>query len=138
MQIRSTIWLDANGYTQIGMLRTNTGAGAIQAAIAAVSNAGLQQCWEGSQTVTGAAPTAALYQSGQQIVRLTFLCADGSEAVVKVFAPQSTIFLTDGVTVDPANANVATLIAACIGNLESATGALATAFLSGYMEGLLK
>jgi len=138
VKIRSSVWADANGYTVIQMIRTDTGAGAIDDDLEVLSNAVRTQCWEGNQQLGAGTPTAALYQSSQQVARLTFLCADGSEAVLKVFAPKSTIFLTDGVTVDITNTDVVLLATDAVGNLESASGSLATALLSGYMEGVTK
>jgi hypothetical protein len=136
VKIRSSVWLDANGYTRIQMLRTDTGAGAIDDDVEAISNAVRTQCWEGPQQLGSGTATAALYQSSSQVVRLTFLCADGTLAEVKVFAPVSTIFLADGVTVDITNAGVVLLAVDAVGNLESASGSKAVSLLSGLLEGV--
>jgi hypothetical protein len=133
LNIASQVWLDARGYTRITLIRTSTGVGSLLSPLQAISNAGLLECWEGPQSLYTPAPVAAQYESGQQTARLTFVCADGTQAVLQVFAPVLGIFQTDEVTVDSANANVVTLIAAAVGNLMSSSGSLATAYVSGSM-----
>jgi hypothetical protein len=89
--------------------------------------------WEGNLTVNGSpAPVNAPYPGLQQIANLVFMCADGTSAQIRLPAPQIGIMLADGVTVD--STTIATLIGHCIGNLESPTGSLATAFLSGRLN----
>jgi len=133
MLIRSSVWLDARGYTRISLIRSNTGAGGIEAAIQASVNAGLLECWEGPQTLSVPAPAAATYESGLQIARLAYLCGDGTVAVLLLPAPKLAIMLADQVTVDSSNALVAAITAAAVGHLESASGSLAVSYLSGTL-----
>lgn len=132
-QVRSIVWADAGGYTVVTKVRSATGAAGIMADALAVSNADWLEDWEGALSTHVATPTSAVYQPASLRAVLTFLCADNSQVRLIVPSPQVGIFLADKQTVDAANAGVVTLIAACIGNLESATGSLATAYLSGTL-----
>lgn len=133
-KMRSIVFTDAGGYNVIQKVRTDTGAATIQSAILAVSNADYFDWWEGDlNTNPGPSPTAAPYQPGVLKAALTFQCTDFSQVVLLVPAPRLGIFLADGETVNAANPNVTLLIAACIGHLESATGAKAASYLAGTL-----
>ena len=135
--IRSTIWLDANGFSVIKALRTNATASVIAAALQAVSNSGQLQYWE-SPPVTPANPaTAAIYQSNKDQAVLFFQCADATLAQLEIPAPLASIFMADADTVDPANALVILLIAACLApgaELLSASGSPAVAYTGGRRQ----
>jgi len=127
----STTWLDARGYTRITLVRTTGGIGPVLSAWERLSNAGVQQCWEGPVSNILGTPIAALYESGTQVAILTFVCSDGTNVLLPVYAPAYSIFLADLVTVDPANADVASLISAMIANAVGASGSPVTAFVGG-------
>lgn len=131
----STVWLDARGYTRVALVRTASGGiGAILPALQAVSNADWQQCWEGPVSTQTPAPVAALYESNSQLARLVFAAADNSQCDVLIYAPKSSIFLTDGVTVDDTNTDVASLITELLANGVSPTGSALTTYLGGFMQ----
>lgn len=134
----STIWVDAAGAQTIHRVRTSGGIGGILPATVAASDADWFQCWEGPETAQVPAPVAAQYLPLKPAALCYFLCADGTTAVLRVPAPRVGIFLADQVTVDGSNALVTALVAACVGQLQSTSGSLATGFLAGYLEGLPK
>ncbi|SRR6266851_4219552 len=134
MQARSVVWVDAVGNRTITKISTNTGAAVIQGNILNCSQADFLLWWESAVTANGApAPPGGSFLTVNQRAALTFLCADNTQVVLLIPSPSSTIFLADLETVDAANVLVAALIAACIGNLESSTGSLATAYLGGTL-----
>lgn len=135
MQARSVVITDANGGTTIILLRSNTGAGGIQGGVLNCSTADYTQYWESAVTVNGApAPPGGAYQTVRLQAILYFACADTTIAQVVIPAPASGVFLADQETIDPANVLVAGLITACIGNLMSSSGSLATAYLGGRLS----
>jgi hypothetical protein len=132
-QTMSIVWIGAGTGLTINRIRTLTGASTILTDLLALSNADQLNTWEGNLTVNSSpAPVNAAYPGLQQVANLVFLCADGSTAQIRLPAPKLSIMLSDGVTVDPAS--IVTLIADCIGNLESPTGSLAVSFLSGRLN----
>ena len=134
-QYRSTVIADANGGRTIILLRSTAGAGGIQGGILNCSTGDYLQYWESAVTNNGApAPPGGGYQQVTLQAILYFACADGTVAQVVIPAPALGIFLADGDTVDPANAFVAGLITACVGNLESASASQATAYLGGRLS----
>jgi len=132
MQAMSVVWIDANGFTSIFMVRTAAGATGIMAAAQPCSRADVLQFWEGGVTVnTSPAPVAMPFQSGQDRAVLTFVTGVGTLANLIVPAPDAAIFLADLETVDPSNAQVAALIAAAIGSLTDSNGNTVTAYQAG-------
>lgn len=131
-QNRSILFVDAAGGSSIVLIRTSAGAAAIQAAMLGVMNADWFNEWEGTLNINLApSPVVAPYQSVSQQAALVFLCADGTTARLNLLAPKLGIFLADGITVD--STMIGGLIAACVGNLLSATLSPATSFLSGIL-----
>jgi hypothetical protein len=126
---RTTVWIDAAGKTTAHLLTTAAGAAAIEAAIAAVSNAVPQLEWEGPLVAPGGAGVNAAFPSVADTATLTFTKASGELLKVLVPAPISSIFLADAETVDPTQ--IAALIAAVVGSLSDPSGNLATAYVSG-------
>lgn len=132
MKARSVIFVDANGNKTITLLRSNTGAAGIMGGVLNCSQSDFLSWWESDVTVNPLpAPPGGVFRPVNQRAVLTFLCADNSQVDVIVPAPSLVIFLADQETLNAANPFVAGLIAACIGNLESSTGSLATAYLGG-------
>jgi hypothetical protein len=124
--------VDGAARATITRIRTNSGAGGIQTQLLAVSNADYNDYWEGTDTINGSpSPTVAQYQSVTQRANLSFLCADGTIALLDIIAPQIGIFLSDGITVDATM--ITALITAAVGTLESTSGSLATAYLAGTL-----
>lgn len=131
-QVRSTVWADAGNGTTIHRIRTDVGAATIQADMVAISHADWITFWEGDIHINGSpSPSVGQYQAANQSAFLSFLCADATIVVLQVPAPKLSIFLSDGVTVDATT--ITTLIADCIGHLESTTGSKAASFLGGHL-----
>jgi hypothetical protein len=134
-QFRSIAYVDANGAQGLHLIRTQTGAGFIAAAVVSSSNADYIGYWEGlavgNPTPT---PIAASYQPLKPSALLSFLCNDGSIATLRIPAPRIGIFQADQVTVDPSNALIAALITLCIGELTSVSGDVAASYLGGILE----
>src|SRR5579863_9444651 len=124
----SIIFIDANGYQTIKLVRTAASPTALIAAIIAVSNAAPVRYWGSAEnTYPTPTPTSATYIGGNWVAELTFQCADLSQAVIRLPAPPVGIFYADQFTVDPTT--ITSLIAAAIGTLVSDTGSLATAYV---------
>jgi len=132
-QTMSVVWIGAGTGLTINRIRTATGASTILGALLALSNADELNTWEGDLTVNSTpVPVNAQYPGLQQVANLVFLCADGTTAQIRLPAPKIGIMLADGVTVDASM--ITTLIADCVGNLQSPTGSLAVSFLSGRVN----
>src|SRR5215470_4822693 len=119
-QSMSVVWVGPGNGATITRIRTAAGADTILGDAIAVSNADYNDKWEGDLVINGSPTVAsAEYPGLLQQALLQFLCADGTTAVLRIPAPQVAIFLADGTTVD--STTITTLIADCIGNLESPT-----------------
>lgn len=126
---RSIIWLDAGGRTTLTIPCTSAGASAIMSALQAKSNADVQEWWEGFDNVLFPSPAGALYPDVTDTARLTFTDSSGSLANLSLVAPVASIFMPDGVTVNPAA--IAAIISAAVGNLCSGAGGTVVSFVSG-------
>lgn len=130
---RSVVWIDSGGNSTITLIRTSSGAGTIEGDVLALSNADWFNQWEGTLFVNASpSPTFADYPSVTQNATLLFLCADGTNARLDIVAPKISIFMADGVTVDPST--ITGLIADCVGNLLSASLSPAVSYLSGFLN----
>lgn len=132
----SAVWIDANGRTRMTILKTLAGAAPITSAMQAFQLAALQQIWESAVVLPGTPAAAGAYQSVGDAAVLLFQTAAGNIVSLTIPAPGIGIFLPDGITVDPANANIIALVAACIGALTDGGGNAVTTFLGGtYRRG---
>ena len=132
-QTMSVVWIGAGTGLTINRIRTAAGASTILTDLLALSNADEINTWEGDLTVNGSpAPVNAEYPGLNTVANLLFLCADGTTAQLKLPAPKISIFLADGVTIDASA--ITTLIADCIGSLQSASGSLAVSFQAGRLN----
>jgi len=128
---RSSIWVDAFGRSRQTIVRGNASLASVEAALLAVSNADTQRCWEGPTQVNPApSPVAADYQNVADYAVLVYQDASGDLVYITVPAPQSTIFMADGETVDPPA--IAGVSAAVIGTVFTAGGSLVTAYVGGF------
>lgn len=127
----SDIWQDVAGRTRMVLVTSDDAfnGNLIATAMAAVSNAGIIQTWGSTLGVIAPSAVSATYQAVDDWVPLIFQAADSSQASLTLVAPQSGIFLSDGVTVDPTA--IAVLTAACIGHLLTGTGSAVTTFVGG-------
>lgn len=133
-QKMTVVYIDANGYTVASNIRSSTGASTLLTALLACSNTDVLAQWEGDFVPNPSpSPVAGSYQPGSYRAALVFGCADGTIATLLVPAPKTAIFKADGETVDPANADVVSLVALAVGTLEGNSGSLATAFVGGYL-----
>lgn len=127
---RSIVWVDAAGGTRLVQLTTSADASALQNAIAAHSNAAVQQLWEGALVLPGApAPVAAEYLSTRDYARLVYQTAAGDQVSLLVPAPMADVFRADGQTVDPSA--VADITAAAMDLLVTQAGTPVTGLVAG-------
>lgn len=129
-QRMTTVWADAGGRTTTNLLTTSAGAAAVQAAIAAKSNAAILLDWEGPLNVNPSpAPVTASLPDVGDLAVLTFTTAAGSYVKVVIPAPQASIFLADGETVDITQ--ITAIISAVIANTVTTAGVPVTAYVGG-------
>lgn len=128
-KVASNIWIDASGKTRQTIVNTATGEASILSQLEALTNAGLVEWWEASATVPAQVGLSAPYPSVRDFVKLIYETPSGEEASITLVAPISSIFLADGMTVDPSA--VSTLTTACIGNLQAPSGEVVSAFVAG-------
>lgn len=130
---RSVIWVDGAGGSTITLIRADTDASSIETELLAVANSDWFNEWEGALNInTSPLPTIAAYQSVAQRATLSFQCADTTIATVQIVAPKGSIFLADGVTVDPSM--ITSLITACVGTLLSSTLSPAVTYVGGILD----
>jgi hypothetical protein len=125
---RQIVWVDAGGRTRVTLPTGNATLATIMAKLQLHSNADVLSWFEGPPTFLSPAPVAAVYADVVDLARLTF--TDGTDLVnLALPAPQSAIFLADGVTVDPST--IVDLTTAAIGTLLTAAGVPVTTFVGG-------
>jgi hypothetical protein len=128
-------WNDAAG----GFLRTagwvddTTSVSTFQNALEACSNDALTHSTFAVPRAAAQTATAALYYLTTDAIRLTYLTATPGLTISLIIpGPQSSVFLPDGVTVDPGSTLIAALTAAATtGSLTASGGQPATLFFSG-------
>jgi hypothetical protein len=130
-QKMTVFWADAAGLSQARTYTTAAGATALVAALQAKSNAVAADLWEGTEVTSATPATAAQFPTVQAVAYLRFTDGAGHTATVALPAPQGSIFLSDGFSVDPTQ--IAAIIAQAIGVVETAAGTLVTAFDSGWL-----
>lgn len=125
------IWVDAQGERNLNVITTNSGAATIAANLESLSNAVRSFSWENNEVNFSSIPVVATYPTVRVNAQLIYRDATGSLAKLYIPAPISSIFLTDGVTVDPTA--IATLTGNVIGELICGSGNVATAFVGGQL-----
>lgn len=128
--IRGIVWVDAAGGSRLTTPQANGSLSSIVTEMLAVSNATVAYYWEGARTVPGGTPTASTYLSTRDAAILVFNDAACNEVRLTLPAPDSSIFMADEQTVDPTA--VSSLIAACLGVLQTGAGGVVTAYIAGY------
>lgn len=131
----SMVWVDAAGLTTMQYYDTDDASGnTIAGDIANLSNAGQLSFWHGDLTVFSP-PTipGGNYQLVQTYALLYFADSGGNTVTLKIPAPLTTIFQTDGRTVNPVA--IATLIADVVGHVVSPAGLLVTSYVTGVIQG---
>jgi len=125
------VWADVTGRTRLTIIKAATTPCTILTALQAKSNCGVLYNWDGDIDDGPGTATAAVYQAANSAAVLVFQTGSGSVLRLTLPAPDSSIFLADGSTVDPAQ--VAGIVAACIGNLSDGAGNTAATFVAGYL-----
>lgn len=125
------VWVDAQGERALHVITTDGGVGPIETELEALSQAGVIECWEGLDETYSPSPGTASYPSVRVTAVLYFTDGAGHVARLLLPAPDSSIFMADGSTVDPAA--ITSLITACVGRLETAAGTTVTAFAGGQL-----
>jgi len=131
----SMVWVDAAGLTTMSYYDTDDATGnTIAADVAGLSNAGQLAFWHGDLTVFSP-PTipGGDYQLVQTYALLIYVDAAGNEATIRIPAPLTSIFNSDGRTVNPVA--IATLTADVVGHVVTSAGNLVTAFKAGVLQG---
>lgn len=130
----SMVWVDAAGLTTMNYYDTGDDTGNnVVAAIANHSEAGQLAFWHGDLTVFSPATIpGGNYQLVQTYAQLFF--TTGSETVtIKIPAPSTSIFASDGQTVDPST--ISDVISSVVGHVVSTAGNLVTAYVAGIIQG---
>lgn len=135
MQTRSVVWVGFNGDQTITRINTTAGAAALLGAALALSHADDLEYWEGTNIPNGApTPTVGDYAPVTLRARLTFVTAAGLQVSFLIPAPDRSIFLADGQTVDITNAAVVAFVAVAITALTDGAGNLVTSLVSGNLQ----
>lgn len=125
------IWADAQGEQTMQLVVTASGVSSIRTQLLAVSNATIVESSEGTIVNYSTTPVVGTYPTVRTTAVLQFTDSVGSIGRLLIPAPLSSIFLSDGVTVDPAA--ITSLISACIGNLKAGNTNPVTNFLGGQL-----
>lgn len=133
MKRMSVVWNSADGLATIRTITTSTGAITIFSLLQDISRAIGAEWWESNVSTNSETPSTDAYLSVVQIAILLFADDVGFLAKLSLPAPDASIFMSDGSTVDPAA--IPDLITACIGNLLTGAGTTVTMFKGGYLQG---
>ena len=125
------IWADAQGEQVLHLIVTDTGVSSIRTQLQAVSNARVVEDSEGTIVNFSVTPVVATYPSVRTTAQLQFADATGSIGRLLIPAPVTSIFLSDGLTVDPSA--ITSLIAAAVGNLKAGSTNVVTHFVGGQL-----
>lgn len=111
---RLVYWQGAFGYPRLLIsnyaAQPSTLPGHLDTYLESVSNARIVQVSEGLVTPLTPAPAlTGAYPSVVQLAVCTYLDSGSSQGTIRVPAPLRSIFLADGITVDPTNADVVAL-----------------------------
>ena len=128
---RTVVWQDAANGSTLRTLTTLAGAPLTMAALQMFSNAGIQEWWEQLDNVLSTLPTAAPNPWASQVAYLLFQDNGGLSARLALPAPLASIFLPDGVTVDPTL--ITPILSAAQAEVVTASGALVTKFQGGSL-----
>lgn len=130
---RSIIWIDSNGFTTQTIVGSDPDASTIQSKLLLHSNADVLNWFEGPPHPNPTpSPTSAVYFTVGDQARLLFLDTAGSIVTLNLPAPQSSVFLADGVTVD--SSAIADIITAFISDGRSALGNSIASFVAGNLK----
>lgn len=128
---RTVVWTDVAGQTTLRTLTSQAGASSVQTILVAQSNAVITEWWEQQETLPAGSPTPAANPFASQVAYLNFSDGAGGIARLALPAPLASIFLPDGVTVDPSQSWIAAIIAA--NEVVTPAGNLITTFMGGSL-----
>lgn len=128
-QRMSVVWADASGRTRTSFLTTSAGGSAVRAELVAVSNADWLQTWEGDLDAQVPAPAGGVYADVADTATLLFQTAAGAIVKVTLPAPDASIFLADGETVDPGE--ITALISQVLASAVTADGTALDSYVGG-------
>lgn len=129
---RGVVWIDAQGENLLHVMTGVSSMSAVQSGLAALSNAGPLFDWEAEEDSFSPAPTSSVYPTVR--VQAVLIFQDSSTAsIAKLYvpAPLSSIFLSDGVTVDPSA--IGSLISAVEGVIVAGSGNPVDTFVGGQI-----
>lgn len=127
------IYIDAQSEETMHMQVLDTGFGSLITELQAKSNALIRQTSIGPNTFLSGTPTVGTYPTVRQTANLQFRdSTTGSVARVYIPAPVSSIFLPDGVTVDPSQ--ITALISAVTAQVLAGSGNVVDTFVGGVLE----
>lgn len=108
----------------------NAALDGVVTALAAKSKSGISYAVESGPLGPTQEPGSGVYSTIADKVTLLFQTASGVTIQVTLPAPDASIFLADGKTVDPAQ--IADIITACVGTVQTLDGNVAIGFLNGF------
>jgi len=123
------VWIDANGFTRLTLVNGTSPLSGVQSALLAKSNADVLNAVENTISLFTPAPPGGTYRTVGDAAILTFQDAGGNLVDITLPAPDSSIFLADQETVD--GSQIAAIIAAVVGTVDTASGGVVTAFVGG-------
>lgn len=129
-QRQAVAWIDVGGRTVQTVFLVNDTGSTLRAALLGHSNADVLDWFEGVDNfTTSPSPTFATFPSVNDNARLLFEDGSGNQASITLPAPQSAVFLADGVTVDPSA--IADVISAATTYLVNSAGNTVTTYIGG-------
>lgn len=130
----SAVWIDFNGRSRQTIVKTTGGLAPVIPSLQAASLAALAQFWESPLVMSTATSTPGTYQTVGDTARLLFQTTAGTIVRITLPAPNLSIFMADGITVDPTNPLVAAIIAAVIANCTDGSGHACVAYVGGNYD----
>lgn len=129
---RDLIWVDAQGENVLHILTGNGSMSAVMSQLIALSNADVLDWWEAANNARTPTPNTGTYPTVRVQALLNFRTSTtGSEARIFIPSPKSSIFLSDGVTVDPSA--VSALISAVEGVIIAGDSSVVDQFVGGQI-----
>lgn len=129
---RDLIWVDAQGENVLHIMTGASSMAAIMSNLISFSNADVLDWWEATNNARTPTPTVATYPTVRVQAILEFRSsATGSAGRLFIPSPKSSIFLSDGVTVDPSA--IGALISAVEGVLLAGDSTTVDQFIGGQI-----
>jgi hypothetical protein len=136
IQRRSVVWNDAQGRTRQTILRGQESViivptlATVASDLQSLSNGAIQTAWEGDEQASVGTAVNAQYPVVSDYAVLVYADANGNKIYITLPAPQASVFLADGETVDPAA--IATLSGDVIGLIVTNANMPVVTFIGGF------